>query len=630
MVKLDRLDAESILSEEIFEDIFDEADELARERLVQSIRVRAEQLRVLTSFNRLYRIYKKIIDGAKKKVSKFTSNNMTEFSGPYESMNCRGWIATDEGIYVYNPSTGYSDILACYHPILPIERFKNLETGEEQIKIAYKRNFKWEEIIVPKSTIASASKIVGLSSRGIAVTSENAKYLVRYLSDVENANEDIIKVQESSSKLGWIKDVFLPYDTSIAFDGDARYKQMYQSVQQEGSREKWYSFMKKLRKEAKVPLRLLFAASFASVLIKLVDGLPFFIDLWGRSGTGKTVALMVAASIWANPGKGMYIKDYESTDVGFEALSDFLNNLPLILDDTSKKSKITEKDFEKIVYALCSGKGKTRSTKELGLNQEKHWENCILTTGEHPLRSYVQQSGAINRIIEVECNDNIFSNVLEAIEVTKFNYGFAGKDFVELIGKLGIDVIREIQKDFLKKLSIDDEIQKQSLSLSIVLTADKIISEYLFQDNITVSISEAKEYIVEREDLSEGERCYKFLLDKIEMNPSRFDDENNVEQWGVLDKGPNGENIAFIIPAAFTFMCNSGGFNESSFMSWAKDNNCIVIDEKGGKTTRIKRIKGKVKRCVWLKILEDEEFEKAEQSEFKPIKEVYQEELPFK
>ena len=111
-------------------------------------------------------------------------------------MNCRGWIATDEGIYVYNPSTGYSDILACYHPILPVERFKNLETGEEQIKIAYKRNFKWEEIIVPKSTIASASKIVGLSSRGIAVTSENAKYLVRYLSDVENANEDIIKVQE--------------------------------------------------------------------------------------------------------------------------------------------------------------------------------------------------------------------------------------------------------------------------------------------------------------------------------------------------------------------------------------------------------------------------------------------------
>ena len=52
--------------------------------------------------------------------------------------------------------------------------------------------------------MATASKITALSKRGIAVTSENAKLLVRFLSDVENLNDNEIQVQYSTSKLGWI------------------------------------------------------------------------------------------------------------------------------------------------------------------------------------------------------------------------------------------------------------------------------------------------------------------------------------------------------------------------------------------------------------------------------------------
>ena len=102
---------------------------------------------------------------------------------------------------MYAQNMSQVEQIACYHPILPIERLRNLETGEEQIKLAFKRNGRWEEIIVPKVMITSASKIVALSGRGVAVTSENAKLLVRYLSDVENRNTGQIAVQYSSSKL---------------------------------------------------------------------------------------------------------------------------------------------------------------------------------------------------------------------------------------------------------------------------------------------------------------------------------------------------------------------------------------------------------------------------------------------
>lgn len=50
--------------------------------------------------------------------------------------------------------------------------------------------------------------------------------------------------------------------------------------------------------------------------------------LWGKSGTGKTVALIIAMSIWGNPAIGHLVKNLNSTNVGLERLSAFLNNLP--------------------------------------------------------------------------------------------------------------------------------------------------------------------------------------------------------------------------------------------------------------------------------------------------------------
>ena len=400
MVPLNQLTKETILKADILEEVFDQEDELYRAELLASLGLRAKELGCKTEFSEMVKACKRVDrEIKKKKMRTCTLENWTNFSDcPYEQMQCNGWIATDEKIYKENPF-GYTDILACYHPILPLERMKNLETGEEQIKLVYKRNGRWSEMIVPKTMITSANKIVSLSGRGISVTSENAKYLVQYLADVENANEDYIKVQYSSSKLGWIKDDFLPYDTEIIFDGDTRFRQLFESIEEHGSREKWFSHVRQLRRSGRMEIKFMLAASFASVLIYLLGGLPFFVDLWGETEGGKSVTLMLAASVWANPDESRYIGDFKTTDVALEAKADMLNHLPMILDDTSKTSARIRDNFEGIVYDLCSGKGKSRSNKELGINRENRWKNCILTNGERPLNSYVNQGGAINLIL---------------------------------------------------------------------------------------------------------------------------------------------------------------------------------------------------------------------------------------
>ncbi|WP_313583937.1 DUF927 domain-containing protein [Lacrimispora sp.] len=628
MVPLNELTAETLLSNEVLTEVFDQEDELYRAELLASLGVKATELKVKTEFREMVAAYKRVekeMKRQKREESKTPSylDNWTNFSGPYDNMQCKEWLATENGICLRNPSTGYTDILACYHPILPIERLKNLETGEEQIKLAYKRNGRWEEIIVPKTMVTSANKIVSLSGRGISVTSENAKYLVRYLADVENANEEHITVQYSTSKLGWIRGGFLPYDTEIVFDGDARFRQIAESVAQIGSRTMWFDHVSTLRKSGRIEIKFMLAAAFSSILVQPLGGLPYFVDLWGETEGGKSVSTMVAASVWANPDESAYIKDYKGTEVGLEAICDLLNNLPLILDDSSKKNRKIEDNFEGLVYDLCSGKGKTRSNKELGLNRENHWKNCILTNGERPLSSYVTQGGAINRILEIECGERVFESPGNTAELVKRNYGHAGREFVEVIKELGIEKIREIQQEFARQLADDEKMQKQSLSLSIVLTADKIVTDYLFKDGQYISLEEAREVLVDRNELSDNERCYQFILDKVAMNPARFDIQNeNVEKWGVIENG-----YAIIYTTAFTSLCKDGGFSKASFLSWASRKDLLQQDGEKGRqrTDKVKSFNGNKVRCVFLKINED-----MDKDGFIKMAENIQEELPFK
>ncbi len=600
MVPLGKLTAKSILEDKVFEEIFEQEDEIYKARLILSLQDRAAELGVKSKFEEILKAYKRVNREMKRNRIKQPAllDNWTNFEGPYDNLQCKQWIASEDGVCLKNPTTDYTDILACYHPILPIERLKNLETGEEQLKIAYKRNGMWNEIIVPKTMVTSASKIVALSGRGIAVTSENAKFLVRYLADVENANEDSIKVQYSSSKLGWIGTGFMSYDTEIVFDGDNRFRQLFESVEGHGSENAWLEHIIQLRKTGRMEIKFLLAAAFASVLVKPLGGLPFFVDLWGETEGGKTVTLMVAASVWANPDESRYIGDFKTTDVALEAKADVLNNLPMILDDTSKTSSRIRDNFEGVVYDLCSGKGKSRSNKDLGINRENRWKNCILTNGERPLNSYVAQGGAMNRILEVECGENVYADPGRTADIVKKNYGFAGKEFVNLLNKLGIDMIREIQENILGQLQDDEKMQKQSLSLSIVLTADKIATEYIFRDGQYISLEEAKKVLVDRNELSDNERCYRYLIDKVAMNPQRFDPDSNVEKWGSIDK-----EYAVFINQAFDELCKSGGFSKKSFLSWA-DRKGLLLTQ-AGKTSRTKRIDGNVKRCIFLKIEED-------------------------
>ena len=630
MVAINELNADTILKDEVFEEVFDEDDLIKRTRVLITLIDRADELGVKKKFEKLLKAYEQVRKEFDKNAKKAIESHNTDFGcETYKELRCGSWIADNNGVRQYTP---FQEIVACYHPVLPTQILINAETGREKVKLAFKKRGYWREITVDKGIIASANKIVGLAEFGISVTSENAKALVRFLNDIENYNTDKIAEQISTSKMGWIKDDFVPYDLNIKFDNETRFKEAYESIRSEGDREVWYNLMRDIRQSDRFEPKIYLVGALASVLLKPLNALPFIINLWGETGKGKTVALMLAASVWAYPGENEYVSDPKATVTALELRLDFLNHLPMLLDDMAQVKEKYNGDFSELVYMLCSGKGKDRANIGLGLNKVNTWRNIILTNGERSLVSETMQGGAINRIIDVEMEEGyIFQDGNKVVETVKQNFGFAGKEFVDLIMELGTNDIKEMQQDFLAKIKesarnagIEKE-EKQMIPMSVLLTADKLATDYLFKDDVYLDFDYCISLLKDRNEVSENVRAYEFIMSDIAQNINKYKDvdDNAGEIWGKIE-----DDYIWILTNVFDNICKRGHFDRRAFLKWADNKGYVQKNEAGRKRlTKRKRIGGILQSCICLKLpIENEQLE----LEFVNITPEIEELLPFK
>ncbi len=534
-------------------------------------------------------------------------NNSTQFTDqPFELMLPPEWDANDGGI---STMTNKGIEYACNHPIMPVQRLVNIDTECEKLKLAYRRiGDKWRTIIVDRKTIASRQSIVSLSEYGIAVNSENAGLLVRYLTDVESYNIEKLEAINSVTRLGWIDNHgFSPYVENLVFDGDLSFKFFFESVQSKGSFDKWKEAASEARKN-NVIAKIILASSFASVLLKPCNALPFFVHTWGGTEAGKTVGLMLAASVWANPSMGSYIHTFNSTSVGQELSAGFVNSLPLILDELQIIGE--RKDFDKLIYTLTEGVGRSRGSKNGGLQRVSSWQNCILTSGEMPITSAASAGGAVNRIIEIDCKgQKLLKDPIKTVDVLKKNYGYAGKAFVEKLQQEGaLELVLAKQKEYYNTLLNGQNTDKQIMSASLILTADYFASRWIFNDENYLKTEEIEPFLLTKQSVSVNDRAYDFLVDYINIHAQNFSAYANVEYsaevWGLIQ-----DSECYIIKTMFDKIMFSEGYNPAAFLSWAKETGHIRVvnssNQKGNKrNTVLKRFNSSVRpyNCVCLKL----------------------------
>ena len=503
--------------------------------------------------------------------------NSTQFDGQDMELFSGEYICDETGVFVHD-KFGYEQTI-CRHPIMPIQRLCNVDSGEERLKLAYKKGKLWRSIVVEKSALASSSGILQLAANGIMVNSENAKPLSTYLLEMEQLNYDLIPEQKSVGRLGWISDHgFSPYVDDLVFDGETNFKHIFGAVKSSGSREAWVNVMRNLRSE-KSPGRLFLAASFASVILEPCGLLPFFLHAWGGTETGKTVGLMIAASVWACPKLGDFVSTFNSTLVGQEMTASFLNSLPMCIDELQIQSSSGIRDFDRIIYQLTEGVGRTRGAKTGGLQRMNTWRNCIITNGEHPISNANSGGGAVNRVIEFECDEKVYSDLVGICAVISHNYGFAGREFVEYLQQDGMfEAVNAIQKEYYRELLKSDSTDKQAASASAILAADAIATELIFKDGNNLTVADLEKIMTKKAEVNVNQRALEFVYELAERNPNRFKANEFGDYQGEV-WGKKEDDCIYFIKSVFDREMANAGFNSTAFLAWAKRMGYIDTDK---------------------------------------------------
>lgn len=571
--EISELTKENILDKEIFEHIFSIDNQIARTTLIIRLQDKARELGNIRSFDKLLKAYQTEFA---QKFKQRGSNTIQFTQPPIENLKCGKWECEDTGVTKSTLGAGMipQTIMACSHPILPVERLINVDSETEKIKLAFFKDNKWQYITIERSMVANKSNIIQLSDRGIEVNSENAKDLVSYIADVVSLNAKEIPVNRSTDRLGWIENEFAPYVGDLKYDGDFAFKDVYASIKEVGEYEEWKEVCRKVRKESRIA-HLLLASSFASTLNQMLGVLPFVVHIWGGTGTGKTVGLMLAMSVWGNPEVGKLVRTLNATQVALARYAAFVHDIPFAGDEL-QTIKNRWDSFDNLVMYLTEGVDRGRGKAYGGIELLKEWNCCFLFTGEEPITKATSGGGVKNRVIEVEATEKVIADGNFISNFVRKNYGFAGKEFIKNIPKQEElqQRYREIFQNILKETDTTD---KQAMAMATILLADEISTDLIFKDE-KLTIEDIKKWLTTTKEVDVSTRAYEWTTNWISQNINRFRENENGEIWG---KYIENEDICLVNRSVYTEALNRAGFDFTAVIRNFADRNQIIRNSQG-------------------------------------------------
>ena len=592
---IEELTKESILEEDTFKYVFAMEGGLARTKVLVKLQEKAKELKVAKSFDKLFKAYQQDYVSRKKQegseVIKFTNS-------PIDNLKCGKWQCDDFGVSktVLNNFEAQK-ITACSHPIIPIERLVNVDRDTEKVKIAFYKDNKWQSVTVDRSVVANKGNIIQLADRGIEVNSDNAKDLVSFLADIISLNAKEIPVNRSVDRLGWTDKEFSPYASDLKYDGDQDYKDAFDAVKARGSYEEWKAYCKALRKNKIV--KILMSASFASPLNKLLSISPYIVHLWGGTGTAKTVAVMVAMSIWGNPELGKLTRTLNSTQVALGRYAGFVHDIPFAGDEL-QIIKDRWDSFDNLVMFLTEGVDRARGKAYGGLEQINKWNNSFIFTGEQPITQSNSGGGVKNRVFEVEVTGKLIEDGNAVVNFLKENHGFAGKEFIE-----NLPSDKELQERhreiFREILNSNETTDKQASIASAILLASEV-SAYIFEDE-PLKIEDIKEYFINSQEVSVANRSYELIRNWIGTNINRFKEDSIGEIWG---KYTQENNCCYVDRTVLEKMLRENGIDFNAIKKELAQNGIIERD-KEGKYTQKFRVGSVNRRFVKIVLKEEAE-----------------------
>ena len=509
----------------------------------------------------------------------------------------------------------FSRVQITYQPLIISKSSRNIGTKVEIVGIAFQKGTVWIEIEVERDVISIASKIATLSSKGAPINSNNAPEVIEYLTQFEAFNQTTLPTLLTSSKMGWLgKDPnksFLLSDQLIQADcrepdgiqflgsseGESKFAE---SIAKEGSFEEWAKLIKSCQDFPRV--MVVFYASLAAPMLPILGTANFVLELFGRTSTGKTIALKVAASVWGSPkedGDNPFLGTWDATKVQIERNLSMLSGIPLILDDTKRDKN--KRNISDVIYMVGAGQGKARGNLA-GFKLTKTFKTILITSGETACTRFSQDAGAKARTLEIGgrpfegMGTDAATFVKKLDQELKENYGFAGPMFAKYIlnkqdeWKDWKRRKNEIEMELIDKNPSPVASRLASYFATIICTEEQInhaIPEIFNSSNSLYSLWD--EIINNASDTNSERAAIQYVMAWANSNNQAFEGREVFDRipssgWaGKWEKKQNWTEICFL-PNKLRKILEEGTFNADEILTHWKESGIIKTGTKNART----------------------------------------------
>jgi uncharacterized protein (DUF927 family) len=316
------------------------------------------------------------------------------------------------------------------------------------------RRIEW---VMPMEALAGKADDVmkALMRQGLTIEYHQRRHVAPYLAS-HHAPELIIA---TTTKPGWHESGAFVMPSRVIGGENVRFQDSGRSVNLftcKGTMEAWQSHIAPLCLGNPVLILSVCCALAGPLLAKLgINGGG--IHLVGDSSSGKSLAQLLAASVWGNPGTFAASWDVSKGGVEIEAAS--RNDTVLILDEIKRADP---KRVQEMAYAIANGMGKSTMTREREGRAKLTWRVLALSSGERSLSDHAAiggngaHAGAELRMVDVNAGtrthrafDDVhgmtgqeFHRVLS--DAVTQHYGHLGPMFVEAL----IEQPKELHIDF--------------------------------------------------------------------------------------------------------------------------------------------------------------------------------------
>lgn len=274
-------------------------------------------------------------------------------------------------------------------PLNVLAETVNSEDGSIGLLVNFSHRGKRIELVIPREVIGSKGDEVlkSLLSRGLVIEYHQRRQIVPYLASHQYPD----LVIATTGKPGWHESgaFVLPSRViggdNVRFQDSGRAANIFNS---KGTIDGWQTEIA-ARCVGNPVLILSVCCALAGPLLAKVGVNGGGVHLVGDSSSGKSLAQLLAASVWGSPGAFAASWDVSKGGVEIEAAS--RNDTILILDEIKRADP---KRVQEMAYAIANGMGKGTMTREREGRAKLTWRVLALSSGERSLSDHAAIGGS--------------------------------------------------------------------------------------------------------------------------------------------------------------------------------------------------------------------------------------------